>query len=361
MLTAIKLLEVLRSDVRVALSAGGGALLLTACGLALIAAHNAAITGSWTTFPYDLYRAQYGLTPAIITGRPVQASLMVPYININEYFKGESLFYNHSMQSIRNLILSVQFKFRGYLLFYVGPTLIVPFLAGFFVFFRNQRALLACFTLLCAGLAFEVWPHPHYAAVGYGYIVLIVSCGFQQLRKWTPNGRPLGVSLSRALIVAMLITQAYPLYLLVTGKDYGQSWRDMSNSVCCWLRTDDLHTDIETYLIESGATHAIVFIENSENGPNGSSIVYNHADIDNSRVIWVHDDPQYNLDLLSRFPGRTLLRVEWETDGSACLTKADSLTVNVRGAGASGPLSCVRTWRPVTPPGLDGPRHWRSE
>ena len=121
------------------------------------------------------------------------------------------------------------------------------------------------------------------------------------------------------------------------------NWKELDLSVCCYLKTDDLHADINAYLASVGVEKAIVFHHENESAP-GLYLVFNTADLNTTPYIWVYDDPRYNGEVVSRFSGRSQFVVTAKPDGAVCLSRLDPP--------AAGNSECLRRWRRLQPPGV---------
>jgi hypothetical protein len=284
-------------------------------GFAATAAENDAVTGKWTTFPYQLYRQQSAQSSEfMILGSPEAAP--AKYDQTRRFFRWESKSYRRS-RSLRGVLSNEFERIRNDLNFYVGSALLIPFVIGLWQM-RRERVLLASGVCLAAGLSIETWSHAHYAAPSFGLFVLATIFGLETLRGWAPRGRPVGLTISRLLIVALVLATAYPLYELASGAT-GAPPPMSVQSACCWLRTKSIHVAVARYLDRIGSRRNLVLVDTGPAAPL-DSVVYNDADPDGARTLWAHDDSELNPQTIGRFPGRQIWRLGWSSDGSPCLS-----------------------------------------
>ena len=128
------------------------------------------------------------------------------------------------------------FRLRNYWNFYVGFALLIPFVVGLYALSGEPTLLLAAASL-GVGLSLETFDFAHYAAPGFGFVILAVMAGFRRLRQWRPWGFPYGLSLSRVLPPALVLGSVIPLSSALTGRPTFTTFVNTHFSTpCCWLR-----------------------------------------------------------------------------------------------------------------------------
>ena len=168
---AYKSVRRLTNDFTPVALAGVTASIVIFAGLGLTAAHNQAVTGSWSKFPLDLYRTQYGLTSVFMNGpEPSKPVISVDYAVINKYHVMEGEDYEKE-RTLRGVVRAEVSRYRRAAVFIVGLPLLLPFVLGF-GFFRRRVALLAAAVTLLIGVGFITWGHATYAISVLGTGVL---------------------------------------------------------------------------------------------------------------------------------------------------------------------------------------------
>ena len=184
-------------------------------------------------------------------------------------------------------------------MFFLGSTLTIPFLAFPWIL-RDKRIrflLIQCFW--CGlGLLVVVWFYPHYAAPLTATIFMLLVQMLRHLRLWTVGGRPLGVYLTRLIILLLLARVPFSVAFRRESRDSG--WNLERQNFLTQLRTK---TD-KLLVIVNYSNHHIVDHE----------WVYNAADIDHAHVVWAREIPGQSLKpLLEYFHDRSVWILEADT------------------------------------------------
>ncbi len=151
--------DFLRSDrtLRAALVAPAlVAAVLAAGGVGLTAASNQAITGDWKLFPNVLQREEMGTAPLLLvqTWRP-PASDRTRYDWLRRNMEHEKVQYLRR-NSARDVVVAEGERFANSWTFYLGFSLILPFVLGLWPL-RREPALVLAAGLLGVGLALETF------------------------------------------------------------------------------------------------------------------------------------------------------------------------------------------------------------
>ncbi len=160
-----------------------------------------------------------------------------------------------------------------------------------------------------------IWFEPHYAAPLTATIFALVVQSMRHLRRWELKGRPVGIFLTR--LVVLLVLARVAIYV----------WRPPAMQEE-WSRS---RADIVNQL-ESMRKEQLVLVRYAPNHNVHDEWVYNAADIDHSKVVWAREIPGVDLKpLLEYFRGRTV----W-------LLEPDRLPVRLRPYPSSAPAEALQ-------------------
>jgi hypothetical protein len=149
--------------------------------IALLAIHNRAVTGSWTTLPYMLSRYQYGV-PTTFTFQPIP----VPHAQLTAaqqlYYEGQSAAHNAIPRFFDRLASRVPFT-----RFFLLPPLFLA-LPFFLLLLREFRLAWLALTLLLFVIGSNFYPYffPHYVAATACLVLLVAVAGLERLSRWNP-------------------------------------------------------------------------------------------------------------------------------------------------------------------------------
>jgi hypothetical protein len=185
--------------------------------------------------------------------------------------------------------------------FFLGSTLSIPFVTlPWVVRDRRMRLPLVQFCVSAVGLLLVVYFEPHYAAPMTATLLVLLVQAMRHLRQWTCLGRPVGIGLSR--VVVLLVLANVPLYVAETIKQppLDEAWNVSRARIIKHLEaTPDSH---------------LVIVRYTEHHTVDDEWVYNAADVDHSKVVWARDIPDQNIQpLLDYFRGRKI----WLLDADA--------------------------------------------
>jgi hypothetical protein len=161
--------------------------------------------------------------------------------------------------------------------------------------------LLVQFCLSAAGMLVVVYLEPHYAAPLVATVLALQIQAMRHLRQWKLFNRPVGIGLTRVIVLAVLVN--VPFYVAQTVRNHhraqadNQSWGVFRVQMVKQLEsTPGLHLAIVRY-----APDHIVHNE----------WVYNAADIDHAKIVWAREIPGQDVQpLLDYFRDRTVWLVE---------------------------------------------------
>jgi hypothetical protein len=228
----------------------------------------------------------------------------------NHQFDG---FYNHLIrnQYLRtwdDFIHITELKFRDFYQFFLGPALLIPVLALPWLFRdRRTRLLLIQFLCYCAGAIAVVFFHPHYAAPVIATFYALVTQLLRHVRHWKYRGRPVGIGLTRGAVLVLVTSFLINVATLAANPRSSKAlgWGATGN----WDRAR-----VVSELEEIPGNHLVIVNYSHDHHNIHLEWVYNDADIDRSRVVWVRDIPGMNLQpLLDYFKDRNVWIISPDT------------------------------------------------
>jgi hypothetical protein len=329
---------------------GLAAAVLVAAGFGLTLAHNEAVTRDWKVAPYLLYRQTVGQVPILLIESPSpQRERQVRYAvtRADLYFETP----NYNRRATWAGILSAEaFRLRNYWNFYVGFALLIPFVVGIYAL-RGQATVSLATASLGLGLSLGTFDFAHYAAPGFGFVMLAIMAGFQSLRQWRPWGYPFGLSLSRVLPLALVLGSVIPLSSAFTGRPtYTMFVNTHFSTPCCWLRPRSFHMNVADE-VDRYEGRNLVIVDTGPKAPTEERLVWNDADVDDEKTIWINDDAEFNRLAIERYPDRLIWRLGWLDDGAACLQLFQTVSSLADAVPEIGRLSGdeKRGWSPGSP------------
>jgi hypothetical protein len=295
----IKSRDAARDRIRILLLPLSAVVILT---LAFIGYYNWRLTGNALLFPHVLNTRTYHSTPLFLWER-LKPELTYHNQQFEDFYNGwERGDYQTTWKDALNVTaeklarMGVEFFWPGVL--FLWPAL--PFA------FRDRKMRLLVVTLFLglAGVFAVIWSAPHYAAPVTCVIYGLLAQSVRHLRTMLWKARPVGVALSRALVV---------LLVLSTGVNVARH----SCDPLWWTCTGDpSRVAVTKQLLAIPGKHLIV-VRYSDDHNIHDEWVYNAADIDGSRIIWARElDPEQNAKLFAYFKDRHIWLVEPDTDNT---------------------------------------------
>ena len=271
--------------------------------VALMLLQNKAVTGSWTTLPYQLSQYQYGV--------PTSLTFQAPPVPHREVTPQQALEYRSQMsyrdrngESLRSYLLRLEYRVRYYRFFFLPALyLVLPF---FFVALRQYQLIWVALTLAIFALGSNFYPffYPHYIAACTCLFVLVAVAGLQQLSRL-----PIATAREAAWLVLALCGAHFVLW-------YGVHLFDVRGMLPfeTWDVINHTNQNSRAAVIEALAEEPgkqLVIVRYSPRHIFQNEWVYNEADIDNAPIVWARDlGPEQDQDLLHYYPDRTAWLLE---------------------------------------------------
>lgn len=266
------------------------------CGT-FMAYYNWRGTGNALVFPYQVNERTYLSTPVLLwqRARPplhYQNAQFETFYNVwsrQFWLEGQVHSFRqavrHTLQSLWTLVY-----------FFLWLELCVPFLVlPWMVRDRRVRFLIVLTIIFFLGFLLNSWgTQPHYAAPLTATLFALLTQAIRHLRQWQPGGRPIGIGLSRLVVLFALLSapfHGYPLHYT-------------------------LHSAIEQRAqferqLDSIPGNQLVIVRYSPSRKTVQEWVYNEADIDHAKIVWAREIPGMDIQpLLDYFHGRRVWLVE---------------------------------------------------
>src|SRR5712671_442956 len=264
--------------------------------------------------PYLVYEATYSSRPAF-SWMPLQPAPPYPSFARLNYYEGNLLgVFEFAVQHPFQKVLLRSFSFW---LFYLGPTLTIPFLILLLALPvgakvsdtpRALRLLSVTAAVSFAGLALPVVFFPHYAAPMTAAVYAFVLTAIKYIRPFFFGTRPVGLGATRAFVISCVLLAgvriAVPIFGLALTPPKFASWA----AVTPMFRERPV---VASELNAREGSHLVFVAYHDESDKRPFDWVYNAADIDAAKIVWARDlGPAKNQELIDYYN----LRKVWLID-----------------------------------------------
>lgn len=265
------------------------------------------VTGNPFRMAYQVNRDTYATAPYFIwqTPRPEPA---YHHTVMRDFYRWELSEFQKNRTLAGYLERAAQ-KFISWWQFYLGPLLTLPLLALPNVIRQRKMRLpvLICAAMI-AGFSVQTWTLPHYFSPATGALyILLVQC-MRHLWHWSPARRAIGRSLVGQALVRAIPVLACAMILLrvvavLTHTPIEPPWPRGNLERAALLRQLQELPGRQLVIVAYGPHHDV-----------DREWVYNHADIDSSKVVWARDMGKLaNQELLDYFSDRKTWIVEGDS------------------------------------------------
>ena len=290
------------------------ALVLVVTGSAM-AYYNWRITGSPLRLPQAQNRSTYAVAPYFLWQSP-RPEPMYNHAEMQAFYVENELGFYKDARSAAGMLALEMVRIIGLWCFYVGPALMLPIVVAAAAmpvgvrwrdFRPESRFLIAATLVSIAGLAFEVFFLPHYAAPMTSMILALVLMSMRRVRCWEWKGKPAGLFISRSVpalcfLMILLRAAAGPLHVPLTP-----AWP------ATWYNLAPVPTDRSRIAgeLRNVAGRHLVFVRYALPSRREYDWVYNDAEIDQSNIVWARDmGSARNAELMQYYAGRQAWVVE---------------------------------------------------
>jgi hypothetical protein len=271
--------------------------------LALTLLHDRAVSGSWTTLPYEVSRHQYGV-PTTFTpqANPTPSRQLTREQELD--YEVQSAVHGSAPETWSTFWSRWAGRLRFYRFFLPVPLyLALPFFVPLLRVYRNAFAL-AVILLFSVGTNFYPYFYPHYIAAVACLILLVAVESVRSLSRIRIRGLYAGADAARLLVALCSVNFLfwYGLHfardeLLLAALTPYETWDAINH--------DDPQGRIAVAKqLAAEAGRQLVFVRYASRHT-FEEWVHNEADIDNSRIVWARDlGADKNETLLRYYPGR---------------------------------------------------------
>ena len=264
--------------------------------------------------PYLVYEATYSSRPAF-PWMPLQPPPPYPSFALLNYQEGNLL--GVFEFAVQHPLQSILLRIFVFWLFYLGPTLTIPFLmlllalpvgAKLSDFSAAMRFFLLVAGISFAGMGLPVAFFPHYAAPITALVYAFVLWTIQYIRPWFFGAKPVGLGITRAIVVSCVLLAVVRISAPISGialtPPKFSTWAAMSSKF-------PERPAISSELNGRNGLHLVFVLYHDENNHKPFDWVYNTADMDASKIVWARDlGASKNQELIDYYKGRTVWVVD---------------------------------------------------
>ena len=267
--------------------------------------------GKPTTLPYTVDRQTYAMAPYYVWQNARPEPVYHHNVMRRFYYENELAAFTEIHKQggyVKGTLIKVLRSF----LFYAGIALLPPLFMLRRIFFdRRIRFLLVCVLVLCVGMLIQIFMIPHYLAPFTAVFYAIGLQCMRHLRVWEPGRQPVGRTMVRftavlCLVMAGIRLAAPQLHLMApewpasewSGEWYGPGLFGVDRAA------------VDAHMQEEPGQQLMIVRYSDKHNPL-DEWVYNHADIDGSKVVWAREmDPAHDAELLSYYKNRQVWLVQ---------------------------------------------------
>jgi hypothetical protein len=278
----------------------GIVLILTA---AFMGYYNWRLTGNALLMPHTLNGRTYH-SSGLFLWSPKKAEMHYRNQQFEDFYNGwERDNYDNTWASVRRVSWE-KLERCALTYFWVGEIFLLPAIPFLFRD-RKMRLLLATLFLVTVGVFGVIWSNAHYAAPLTCVIFALAVQAIRHLRRMRISERPLGIALSRAIVLLLVLDTATYVSFRICSPLPWTCQGDVSRAA------------IAETLERTPGKHLIIVRYDNENHNIHDEWVYNGAEIDSAKVLWARElDAEQNRKLLEHFKDRTAWLVTPDTDNT---------------------------------------------
>jgi hypothetical protein len=275
------------------------AALVLALGFAGLGIYCRAITGNPLVMPYRLNQALYSW-PLTLPWEKLPPAVY-RHANMQLYYEWERCVQFRKTWPLPALQFS-SLNFGPIWRFFLGPALSIPLFVSWRRWWRDRRLRvpLAC---LAASLVLGavIVASPHYIAAAAAPFLLLTVQSIRYLRIEGRRGSLRGLAWSRAVVAVCLVMLPVRAFVDSSRFPVGPGFHFFS---ALGSGEGAMRADMVRRLHDIPGRH-VVFVQYHRQAYNTTEWIYNEADIDRARIVWVHDmGPTLNEEVLRYYSDR---------------------------------------------------------
>ncbi len=278
------------------------AALILACGVAFTGYYNWRVTGNPARMPYQVNRDTYGWPENLIL---LPAKKVVLQHKVLQAMYQQELKQRERFSTPLNFVESLDVRLYDNWTFFFGPLLTAPLLLLPWIFRdRRTRPLVVFLCVIAAVNLVQMVLYPYHLGPVVPIMFAIVAQGIRHIYvSLSRLGRPRAVYLMLVLPLCAILIGA-----MKQAADY------LYIPLAYWEHAAEPHqeprADIEAWL-SARARKQLVIVRYAASHPPNQEWVYNHADIDGSKIVWAREmDHASDARLLKYFSDREVWLVE---------------------------------------------------
>ncbi|MBZ5659121.1 MAG: hypothetical protein LAO08_01835 [Acidobacteriia bacterium] len=260
-------------------------------------------TGSPALFPYVVNERTYISTPTLFWEKP-RPPLDYSNPQLDAFYNvfARKVWFESRVDSVGSAARSLFSDLKSMAYFFMWPELLVPLVALPWLLWdhRIRFLIVQCGISLC-GMVLVPWYQPHYTAPLAATLFALLTQAMRHLRQFRHGGRPVGIGLSRVVVLAVIFLSPHNVRFGPFGHRS--------------LESIDYRAMFDRRLQHTPGEHLVIvrYDVTLEKEGNGPEWVYNAADIDHSKIVWAREIPGVDIrPLLDYFHGRHLWLAEPE-------------------------------------------------
>jgi hypothetical protein len=271
--------------------------------IALTALQNQAVTGSWTTLPYTLSRAQHGI-PTTFTIQPNPIPQRELTLEQQVDYDEQTATHGTVLDTFAIWFERLGERVRFFRFFLLAPLYLA--LIGFVAALKQARyvRVVIAIALFWIGDNFYPYFYPHYVAAVACLFLLVGVKGLEQISRLTIRGFRVGQEAARLILLLCLAHFLfwYGIHLsgnqnLMRAMSEYESWDEINYG------DPEGRIAIDNRLAAAPGDQLVFVRYRPQHG--SSEWIHNAAEIDRSRVVWALDlGPEENSKLRNYYPNR---------------------------------------------------------
>jgi hypothetical protein len=264
--------------------------------------YNWRLTGNALLMPHVLNTRTYHTAPLFLWEQP-KPEMHYRNQQFEDFYNGwERENYHQTRADIFRVSWEKLFR-GGVTYFWPGLLLALPALP-FVLRDRKMRLPWIIAVLGVAGVFIVIWSNAHYAAPITCVLYLLVAQTIRHLRTMRIGTRPIGLALSRAIVLSLFVGTGIHVV------------RHVCDPLFWTCQGDPSRTAIANKLKQTPGKHLII-VRYTEDHNIHDEWVFNGAEIDDAKVLWAREiNPEQDAKLLTYFKDRKIWLATPDTDNT---------------------------------------------